>query len=49
MPESNARALIHAPTLLGPAALLLPVVHAVLPLYAVIIRLALFALWRRRD
>jgi len=47
-PEPNARALIHVDkTLVAPAALL-RVVHAILPLYAVFIRLAQFALWRRR-
>jgi len=49
-PEStNTRALIRADNnvLVAPAALL-HVVHAILPLYAVFLRLAQFALWRRR-
>jgi hypothetical protein len=47
--ESNTRALVHHAhnSLVAPAALL-RVVHTVLPLYAVLLRLAQFALWRRR-
>jgi len=45
-----AGALIRAPphTLLAPAALL-RVMHALLPVYAILARLAQFAQWRRRD
>lgn len=49
VPESDPRALIRVDNALvvAPAALL-HVVHAILPLYAVLLRLAQFALWRRR-
>lgn len=48
-PSDETRALIRAPhTLLAPAALL-RVMHALLPVYAVLVRLAQFAQWRRRD
>jgi hypothetical protein len=47
VPESNTRALIPAQGLIAPASLH-RVVHVILPLYAVLIRLAQFALWRRR-
>ena len=49
--SSPPRALIRAPphTLLEPAALL-RVLHALLPVYAILARLAQFAQWRgRRD
>ena len=42
------RALIRVDNALVAPAALLHVVHAILPLYAVLLRLAQFALWRRR-
>jgi len=51
VPQSNVGALVHGHrhgTLVAPAALL-RIVHAILPLYAVVIRLAQFAFWRRRP
>jgi hypothetical protein len=49
--SSNARALVQRQadsSLVAPAALL-HVVQTILPLYAVLIRLAQFASWRRRS
>jgi len=47
--STNTRAVIRVDNnaLVAPAALL-NVVHAILPIYAVLLRLAQFALWRRR-
>ena len=50
--SSNACALVHHhqahSSIVAPAALL-RVVHTIIPLYAVLIRLAQFASWRRRS
>jgi hypothetical protein len=49
--SSNARPLVRRQahnSLVAPAALL-HVVHTIFPLYAVLIRLTQFALWRRRP